>query len=52
MTAGKSNKVYWRGVGFDSLLLYIKGEVNDYIIIYYYVIYQSKHSIVAVAVGY
>ena len=44
--------VYWRGVGFDSLLLYIKGEANDYIIIYYYVVHQSKYSIADIIVSY
>lgn len=41
--------------GFDSQYCYkIKGEANDYviIIIYYYDVHQSKHSIVIVAVSY
>ena len=39
---------------FDSYLLYIKGEANDYIIIiiYYYVVHQSTYSIVVIVVGY
>ena len=32
--------------------LYDKGETNDYIIIYYYVVHQSKYSIVVIAIGY
>ena len=47
--------VYWRGVGFDSLLLYkIMGEENDYIIIiiYYYVVHQSTYSIADIIVSY
>ena len=39
--------------GFDSYYCYkIKGEANDYIIIYYYVVHQSTYSIVGIAVGY
>ena len=28
------------------------GEANDYIIIYYYVVHQSKYSIADIVVGY
>ena len=39
------------GVRFPTAL-YDKGEANDYIIIYYYVVHQSKYSIVVIAIGY
>ena len=40
------------GVRFPTAL-YDKGEANDYIIIVYcYVVHQSKHSIVVIAIGY
>ena len=44
-------RVIWCRVRVPTAL-YDKGEANDYIIIYYYVVHQSTYSIVVIVVGY